>query len=173
MLKMGQVDDAIRRINEKNEHINEAEDLVNTGLPSIDAILSEKVGKARKYGIDIGYTIIIDGGLEIDQHDIAVTIASALDNAIEGVVRSDDVSKVITLNMCRIGEYISILVENDATGPIYDDYRTTKPDKNNHGFGMRQMREVSQKYNGSFRPSYDKNKRRFSLKIMLKNQKTN
>jgi hypothetical protein len=35
---------------------------------------------------------------------------------------------------------------------------------------MTQMKDIAQKYNGSFHPVYDEEKKIFSLKIILKNQ---
>ena len=169
MLNSGQTQDAISRINTMSENVVSTSDVVDTGFPPIDAILSAKISKAREVGIDVGYTVFIDDDLNIDQFDIAVIIASALDNAIEGTQRSTDVDKEVTLSISRVADYISILVENNASGPIYGDYQTSKPDNKNHGFGMKQMREVTEKYNGSFCPSYDSEAGRFSLKVMLNN----
>jgi len=146
-----------------NEHA------VNTGFPPIDAIISTKIVRSVEHGIEIRYTIMIDGDLFVDQFDIAVIVANALDNAIEGILRSTDISKVVKLNISRTGDYISIIVENYASGPIYENFQTSKQDKKNHGFGIAQMNEITLKYDGSFRPSYDPDTRKFSLKIMLKN----
>jgi len=171
LLNSGNVKGAVARINNMQEQTISIGNIVNTGLPPIDAILSAKVARAGKYDIDIEYTIIIDGELNIDQFDIAVIIANALDNAIEGIERSKDIEKTISLNINRTGEYVLIIIENYATGPIYDDFQTSKQDKKNHGFGMVQMKEVAQKYGGSFCPFYNSETGKFSLKIMLTNKK--
>jgi len=173
MLKAGQIQKATDRIDEIHERVMSKAHTVDTGLPPIDAILSEKIAKGKEIGIDIAYTILVDNELSIDQFDIAVIVANALDNAIEGTLRSVNVDKKITLNISRIAEYISILIENNATGPVFEGFKTSKPDNMNHGFGMAQMRAIAQKYNGSFQPNYNSDAKRFSLKIMLKNQQAN
>ena len=170
MLKNRQVQEAVAQINKICDNVVKISDTVNTGFPPIDAILSTKIAKARESDIEIVYSILIDGELYIDQFDIAVILANALDNAIEGIMQSDNVERKIAVNISRAAEYISIFIENNATGLIYNDFLTTKPDGNNHGFGMAQMTEVAQKYNGSLRPSYDSQLKKFSLKGMLKNQ---
>ena len=171
MLNAGQVQETIDWISELQKQVVSTADIVNTGNPPIDAILSAKINKAKESDVCITYTVKIDDELYIDQFDIAVIIANALDNAIEGTQRSDDIDRTITLIISRKADYISILVENYASGPIYEDFRTSKQDKQDHGFGLEQMREVTEKYSGSFRPSYDSTTRRFSLKVLLKNQK--
>jgi len=169
-LSAGNVEDAIKKINKMSRDVVKISDIIDTGNPPIDAILSVKTTRAMECGIRINHTVIIDGELYIDQFDIAVVIANALDNAIEGVQRSTDVEKVITLNVSRVADYISIIVENYASGPIHEDFQTSKSDKRNHGHGMTQMKDVAEKYKGSFQPSYDEKQKRFSLKIMLQNQ---
>jgi len=171
MLKAGQVQESIARISSMQKQVERTADIVDTGLPAIDAILSAKITEANDSGIDVTYTVIIEDELYIDQFDIAVIIANALDNAIEGTLRSDGIDKTITLGISSVVDYISIQVENYATDPIYEDFRTSKPDKKNHGFGMQQMRDVVHKYNGSFRPSFDSNAGCFSLKVMLNNKR--
>jgi len=170
ILNAGNVHDAIEKINEILNEVVKVTDIVDTGNPPIDAILSVKTTKAIENGIMINHTVVIDGELYVDQFDIALIIANALDNAIEGIQRSTDIDKTIALSINRVSEYISILIENNASGPVYSDYQTSKPDKKNHGFGMTQMKDIVQKYNGSFRPLYDEETKRFLLKIMLENK---
>jgi hypothetical protein len=61
-------------------------------------------------------------------------IANALDNAIEGVLRSTGIDRTVLLDITSKSDYISILIENYASGPIYEDLWTSKPDNKNHGF---------------------------------------
>ena len=123
-----------------------------------------------QYGIQIQYKVIIENGLHIDQFDLAAIIANALDNAIEGIVRSEGVDKRILLHISSTSEYISILVENAAAGPVNKHFVTTKPDKVNHGFGITQMKSVAKKYSGDVQPEYDPYAGKFSLNVLLKNQ---
>ncbi|MCL2821448.1 MAG: GHKL domain-containing protein [Oscillospiraceae bacterium] len=170
MLKHDNIQDAIDKIEDISETVIKTTDIVDTGLPPIDAILSAKIAKAKESGIKINYTVFIDSDLYINQFDIAAIIANALDNAIEGIQRSEGQGKEILLNLGRTADYISVLIENYSGGPVYEDYQTTKPDKNDHGFGMTQIKEVVTKYNGSFQPYYDSVEGKFTLRVMLKNK---
>jgi sensor histidine kinase regulating citrate/malate metabolism len=170
LLNSGQTQEAIEQINKMHEHVIKESDIVNTGFPAIDAVLSVKKAKANESGIDLMISVMLEGDLYIDQFDLAVILANALDNAIEGIQRSVDIEKTIKLSMSRVTDYISIIVENFASGPIYGGFKTSKPDVKNHGFGMTQMMEMTKKYNGSFRPLYNDEVKKFSLKIMLRNK---
>jgi len=170
MLKKGLVSESLDYINGINEDIKKTEDIVDTGLPSIDAVISAKISKAKESGVDLVYSVIINNELYINQFDVAMIIANALDNAIEGVLRSIDVDKTVLLDITNKSDYLSILVENYSSGPIYEDFQTSKPDNENHGFGIAQMKDVALKYKGDIQPIFDSDTKRFSLKVLLKNQ---
>ena len=170
MLKHGQVQEAIDRIDRIHNDVKKTTDVVDTGFPPVDAVIKAKLAKSAEHGIEISYKVLIDVILVVDHFDIAMLISNALDNAIEGTLRSKDPARVIVLDIASASDYISILVENYTSGPIYEDFRTLKPDKNNHGFGIAQMKAITLKYNGDFHPNYDHATGKFSLKILLKNK---
>ena len=171
MLKDGQVSKAINHIDGIHNDIQSASDIVDTGYPSIDAIILSKIIKAEDNDIYILYKVRIDDTLNIDQFDLAIIIASALDNAIEGIIRSKTNNKEILLNIISNGEYISVLVENYASAPMDENFNTSKSDSTNHGFGIKHMRDIANKYNGIAQPHYDSDTNKFSLKVLLKNSK--
>jgi hypothetical protein len=171
MLENGLVDDAINSIKAISSDVKRTADIIDTGIPAIDAVLNAKVARANESDIRIIYKIILENDLGIDQIDIAVIIASALDNAIEGILRSNDVAKSIFLNVkSGASDYIHIIVENFTTGTVNEDFQTTKSDKINHGFGIARMRSIAEKYNGDIQPSYDQHSGKFSLNVLLENR---
>ena len=113
--------------------------------------------------------MLIDGGLNVDQFDLAALVANALDNAIEGIQRSGDVDRTIQMSIASVSDYVSVLVENPASGPINKDFSTTKPDRGDHGFGLKQIRTIAQKYNGDVEPYYDAEYGKFCLSVLLRN----
>jgi hypothetical protein len=167
MLTRGRVEDAIKHIEGINADLKRTADVVHTGLPSMDAVLNAKIAKANKSDIQIAYTVLIESDLNVDQFDLAVVVANALDNAIEGILRSTNVEKKIFLEISRVSDYILILVENFTSCSIDENFRTAKPDKSNHGFGIAQMKAIAGKYNGNFKLVNDPKTGRVSLKILL------
>lgn len=169
LLTEAKVKEALSQINKINADIKRTTNIVDTGFPPVDAVLTDKISKADGSGIRIVYKVLIDGNLNIGQFDLALIVASALDNAIEGILRSDGVDRGIMLHIASVSEHISIFCENCASGPIDENFQTTKPDKSDHGFGITQMRDVAQKYSGDVLPNYDRETGKFSLKILMKN----
>jgi sensor histidine kinase regulating citrate/malate metabolism len=100
-----------------------------------------------------------------------VIVASALDNAIEGIERSGEVERTIKLSVDVKADYILVVVDNHASGPVSEGFRTTKPDGADHGFGLQQMRSIAGKYDGAVTPGFDTKSGRFSLNVLLKNRK--
>jgi sensor histidine kinase regulating citrate/malate metabolism len=170
LLKAECLQDALECISRIRSDVQKTAEIVNTQLPPVDAVLTAKISKAHEHGINIKYKVLLCENLYIDQFDLAVIIANALDNAIEGILRSCDVEKTVFLNIAHAAEYISIIVENSASSPIDDNFKTSKPDKANHGFGISQMKSVAKKYSGDIQPSFSVNTGLFTLEILLKNR---
>jgi len=171
LLAGGCAQSAKERVDEIYSSVVDASRVVNTGLPPVDAVLASKTFEAKKSGIIIEHRVVLGDGITVEQFDLAVIVATALDNAIEGVLRSTtDVGRCILLNIGRTDEIISIVVTNSSSGPMEHDFRTTKSDKRNHGFGLVQLRSIAQKYDGNVNPSYDRKTEQFMLKILLKNR---
>lgn len=171
MLEKGMVQESQEFISTRYDYIHKTANIVDTNLPSVDAVISAKITKAADYNIEISYKSHIETALVIDQFDIASLIAAALDNAIEGVMRSNSTTdKNISLSLSNTQGYILIFVENYTAGPINKDFRTTKTDSENHGFGLLHMRTVAHKYDGDVSPQYDPDTGIFTLRILLKNK---
>jgi hypothetical protein len=170
LLSDEQVAEAVERINGINSNLGKTADINYTGHPSVDAVINAKIIKAEESGICIKHKFIIEDSLKVDQFDVAIIIANALDNAIEGVMRSTDAERNIRLSVTSESDYIAIFVKNHSSGLIHDDFRTSKPEKANHGFGLERMKTIAKKYNGDVNPNYIVDKREFILKILLENK---
>jgi len=170
LLKDGHAQGAIERIEKMQSNIRQTEPLVNTGYPMIDAIVSAKMKKASDCNISIVHKIMIEE-LHVDQLDIALILANALDNAIEAVMKSPNVDPEIYVLIFNKVAYLSIAVENRTSEPPDKNLKTTKLDKVNHGFGIKQMKAIATKYDGDLTTNYDVETQKFSLKILLKNRK--
>lgn len=169
ILEDGQSEEALKRINAITLSLAKSASVVSTGIPALDAVVNAKIGKAERSEIHIIYTIKINNELNIDGFDLAGIVASALDNAIEGILRSHDVKRNIHLSIMEFPDFISIVIENYASGSIHEKFRTSKSDRKNHGFGLVQMKDIADKYDGDVQPHYDPVSGKFSLKVLLKN----
>ncbi len=144
---------------ERDKSISDLENavLIYDGFPKsgnkdVDIILAEKSLLAEKNNIVI--RSIVDGeklsfmGVE----DLYSLLGNALDNAIEAASQEqDEARRIITLYAAAKNELFTIHIENPcAKEPLFMDGLpvTTKSDIDYHGYGMRSMRYLCEKYHG-------------------------
>ena len=128
--------------------------MVKTGNDVLDTILTEKSLLCYRKGIVL--TCVADGGLLdfMSPPDLYSLFGNALDNAIEAVTKIDDREKrIIGLRIHAVGHLVTINLKNSFYGKIeYDENgfpKTTKEDKNYHGYGIKSIRYMVEKYEGS------------------------
>ena len=87
--------------------------------------------------------------------DISALFGNALDNAIEGAEKiGNPQERLIYLNVDRQKGFLRIHVENRFVGEIQFRHNlplTKKSDKNIHGYGVKSMKQIAEKYAGSIR----------------------
>ena len=125
----------------------------NTGNEALDTILMEKSLYCNLHGIE--WTCVADGKLldNLDVVDLFTMLGNALDNAVESVEKCPkEQLKSISVRIWQKDLFIVIQVENTCTGEIR--FReglpiTSKGDTANHGFGVRSIRAIAEKYSGT------------------------
>lgn len=124
-----------------------------TGNHVLDTVLTSKSLYCAQHGITL--TCVADGGLLdfMDALDLSAVFGNALDNAIECEEKiSDPERRLIHLSVSARQELVFIRVENYCEGELsFSDGLplTTKQDKNLHGYGVKSIRYVAQKYGGA------------------------
>jgi hypothetical protein len=124
-----------------------------TGNETLDVLLSERSLQWDRY--DINFTCIADGSklAFMLSSDIYSLFGNALDNAIESVkMISDEEKRVIGLNIFSKGNYLIINLSNYYEHDlIFEDGlpTTTKSNNGYHGFGVRSIKYLVEKYEGT------------------------
>lgn len=136
------------------EEVSTFGNMQRTGNQVLDTILAAKIFHCRKNNISI--TCVADGSLLDFMHvtDICSIFGNAFDNAIEHVALIPEPEKrLIHVTVSSRKNFVFIKVENYCDTPIQKDERslikTTKADKNNHGFGLSSIRATAEKYGGA------------------------
>lgn len=120
---------------------------VHNGI--VDAILNQYYAEALQYGIKMEIKGRFPGDCEIDAYDICTIFSNILSNAIEAARETEE--KYIFLE-CRYNDRnIIITVKNSFSGEQQNAGTLLKTRKENldyHGYGLENMKDSVDKYNG-------------------------
>ncbi len=140
-----------------------------TGNKVLDTILTMKSIQCQQQNIK--FTCVADGALleMMEDMDINSMMGNALDNAIESVLKIEDMNKrMIHMAISKQRAFISICVENicgEEVKLIDGLPVTSKDDRRIHGYGVRSIRSTVRKYGGSMRIHTENNW--FELRILI------
>ena len=124
-----------------------------TGNKVLDTILTSKSMHCQRHSIELKF--MGEGNLLnfMEDMDISALFGNMLDNAIESVVKIKEKEKrLISLHVIQDKQFIRIRMENYCEEDVqFQDGLpiTTKKDKRFHGFGMKSMKKLVEKYGGS------------------------
>lgn len=157
-------------IRDLEESVNVYDSIIKTDHEALDVILTEKSFKCLSNNIVLN--CIADGKILnfMKSSDVYALFGNALDNAIEAVIKLHDKAKrVIGLKVYAVGNMITINVKNFYKGEVlFDDDGlpyTTKVNKDYHGYGMKSIQMIVEKYDGSL--SVQASDGVFNLNILL------
>lgn len=117
--------------------------------PIVDCVLRIKFGMAKKEGIEIHTVIRIPRQMQLEYGDIGVLYGNLLDNAIEACTRVPSGKRFIRLENKYLSGNLLLVIENSKTGKKNESLKTTKRNAYSHGRGIRSVRRVVEKYNGT------------------------
>ena len=85
-------------------------------------------------------------------------LGNLLDNSLEAMEGAEDSLRFINLTIRRINDMLIIKVENgcsSAPALADGDLQTSKTDKALHGWGLRSVRTVAERYDGTIETEYN------------------
>ena len=151
------------------EHIMQLSDLeISSGNSIVDAILNEKNKLAQQYGIRFSFEGVLPQECIINPIDISTIFSNAIDNAIEAAQQDESSDRFVETTIKIQGKCLLILIENSVKQDISikdNTIETTKVNKGQHGFGLKNIRDSVEKYGGDFNISCKD--KRFVLEIMF------
>ena len=126
---------------------------VKTGNPVTDIILQEKDGEATAEGIRFEADFRFPGTGKVEAFDLSIVLNNALSNAIAGA--KDSGEKYVRLRSWMDNNAYMIEVRNSYGGTLIMDEETglpltSKSNKQDHGFGLINIRKIAAKYHGDF-----------------------
>jgi len=150
----------------KEMYLNELEKSIKpydlhykTGNHVLDVLLTQKGSQIMDN--EINFTCVADGEnlAFVSPLDIVSIFGNSLDNAIENVKLIDNKEeRIIKLAVFTQNQLLCIKLENYYSNELKfaeGNLLTTKEDKANHGYGIKSIKNIVEKYGGSIKISTD------------------
>ncbi|MBE6015042.1 MAG: GHKL domain-containing protein [Lachnospiraceae bacterium] len=135
-----------------NEMLQEITDISNevfdVGNDIINTMLNYYLIPLKRRGYKIDVKGFMGPGVTISEKDLCIVVSNLIKNATEAVsdMGTEDGFVKVELKMGEV--FWNFKVINSTINEGIED--TSKADKNNHGFGLKNVRRIVEKYTGSF-----------------------
>lgn len=161
--------EASKYIESNINNFGKSEILIDVGNDFVNAILNSKLTFAKSIGIEVicSSTSNIQG---IDDTDLCNLLGNMLDNAIEACEQCKG-EKLIEASISIRENKCIIIVSNSVESEIMKNNKaleTTKKDAKNHGFGVKSIRTIAEKYGGLVNFYQEKSLFNCQVVLMLK-----
>lgn len=161
-------EDISQELQETERAIREYDAVIDVGNEALNTILTEKNLLCIQNQIE--FTVRADGSALsfMKPMDIYLLFGNALDNAIEHLKQENVENRVIDLHLFSKGKHTVLSIENYCAQPLHFQEglpQTVKEDKTIHGFGMKSIRSIVEKYEGNM--VVQQNGTIFSLQILF------
>ncbi len=170
LVEKGDLASAKAYIGEISEELDQTIMPVRTGSNVLDALLWQKISRARKAQIDIQPEIQCSvKGWNISDYDLCGIFGNILDNALEAVEGME--APVVNLFIGKQLDMLYISCKNAYKGECTkrgENYVTTKSSPENHGLGIPRVREIAKLYGGEVNITAEKGE--FLIEILLNNK---
>ena len=153
------VQDAI--VKSKAEGLEKIKDLCNfvvdttklkyTQNDALNALIHSKMPIVNKNGIAFSCKSFMAKNNAVSDLDMCIIVGNLLDNAIEACQRIQAESRYIDMQIKQQEEYLYIEIKNGFDTTLGVDIKEShKKDKHMHGFGIANVKDVVENYNGFF-----------------------
>lgn len=121
-----------------------------TGNAALDVLLSDRLLYCTTNHIEISYIIDTDVLAHMSKADIYSFFGNAMDNAIQCVMKYQPEKRFISLSVKRSASLGYIVISNYCEEPpaMEDGLPVSEGDPNYHGFGIRTIKYIAEKYGG-------------------------
>ena len=147
LLKKKKTDEALEYLHAMIEGSPFRTDTIKSGNDFADAILNSKAALAAEQGCTLEYSGVISEDIPI--LSLCTILFNAVDNAVEACCRYEgEAEKRISIH-CGVRGGVQMITVTNPCGTVAETGSTSKPDKKNHGFGMRNMKRAVRELDGS------------------------
>lgn len=141
---------AMKHIEKMLGVLSETEIFIMTNNSIVNAVINAKLSTAKSFGIDSTCLSVKDFN-GIDELDLCRLLSNMLENAIAACKDMSVGERRIYLKITDDEYNYTFNLKNTIEGSVIGnnhDLKTTKPEKDHHGFGTKIIRDISLKYDG-------------------------
>ncbi len=180
-LSMEEKDELQEYLADLNQTFDRLDMRFRTGNTVADTLLNMKYHEAVRLVRDLEMDtdrLVFPQDLKIHSYDIGIILGNAVDNAVRACrklkEKEPEAEAFIRFVSMQKGNLLVLKVENSFDGKLVRKPReefpvTDKPDKENHGMGLVNIKNTVEKYHGTM--DYMVKGRVFILSMMMKNEK--
>ncbi|SES77752.1 sensor histidine kinase [[Clostridium] polysaccharolyticum] len=153
---------------EQNTHMDQ---LIRKSGNFVQLLLDYKMEEAEQRGIRTSREIVLCQDIPVDEYDSSVIINNAMNNAIEACEKLPEGERYIRCIVNVQMGYLNFYFENPCAGVTEKEnggLLTRKKNREEHGFGLQNIKEIVKKYDGIL--SYRVENGVFQLKCSLRVQ---
>lgn len=165
-LQENETEEARRYLSHVMDDLNRIYTYIETSNSLLNYVLNQKLERAHQRGIHIKAQIENLAFARMESVDFVSLLSNLLDNAVEGA-GSRMGQPVLSVAVAAKRGYETIQVKNSIADPVLADNPALCSTKRagNHGYGVRQIRDIVEKYEGLCR-FYEKEEM-FCAEVMI------
>lgn len=157
-------DKAKKELESMMDDVNGSNQKYYTSNIGVNTILNAKEKEMKEKNIRCCFEIQLPKKLNITNRDMTGVLGNILDNAIEASARCEE-ERFVELMLYYKNHFIVLECTNSANRDV-QELHTIKADKRNHGWGMKSIEQIVEKYNGS--TEWKCENREFKMEICLR-----
>lgn len=166
-LDEGKIEELKDFIENESETLAQKIYYIKTGNEVVDVIINTKQNLAEKKGINFSVNVKIPPECIVSDIDFVCIFGNLIDNAIEACETQSE--KRIEIIVKEIKKLLIIKVINSYKGKLPDKLSTTKKEKRFHGIGLKNVKSILEKYDGTYQIIKEDDE--VITKIMILNKK--
>lgn len=165
-LEEGKIEEVKSFIENESESLTQKVFYIKTGNEVVDAIVNTKQNLAEEKGISFSVNVKMPSVCRVSDIDLVCIFGNIIDNAIEACETQSE--KRIEIVAKEIKKLIIIKVINSYKDKLPDESVTTKKEKAFHGIGLKNVKSIVEKYDGTYQMTKDNDE--IVTKIMILNE---
>ncbi len=157
-------------IEQMHERIDTFGNLITVQNSIVDAIINQYYARAEQSGVTMEVKGRFPMDCNINTYDLCTIFSNVLSNALEAALETEE--KYISVECGYTDKSIIIIVKNSFDSQTKSgnaQWRTRKGNTDYHGYGLENIKDSVERYNGVFDIETDDNM--FNVKILFSNRK--